>query len=64
MVFLGMILGFIVSKEGKLSYPKKRQAIVTCHHLGILNRFKYSMGWHSLTKKIYQKPCCYHGTYH
>jgi hypothetical protein len=28
MVFLGMILGFIVSKEGKLIDPKKIQAIV------------------------------------
>jgi primosomal protein N' len=28
MVFLGMILGFIVSKEGKLPDPKKIQAIV------------------------------------
>ncbi len=28
MVFLGMILGYIVSKEGKLPYPKKIQAIV------------------------------------
>jgi hypothetical protein len=28
MVFLGMILGFIISKERKLPYPKKIQAIV------------------------------------
>jgi hypothetical protein len=28
MVFLGIILGFIISKEGKLPYPKKIQAIV------------------------------------
>jgi len=28
MVFLGMILGFIVSKEGKLLDPKKMQAII------------------------------------
>jgi hypothetical protein len=28
MVFSGMILVFIVSKEGKLPYPKKIQAIV------------------------------------
>jgi hypothetical protein len=28
MVFSGMILGFIVSKEGKLLYPKKIQVIV------------------------------------
>jgi hypothetical protein len=28
MIFLGMILGFIVSKEGKLPYPKRIQAIV------------------------------------
>jgi hypothetical protein len=28
MVFSGMILGFIVSKEGKLLDPKKIQAIV------------------------------------
>jgi hypothetical protein len=27
MVFSGMSLGFIVSKEGKLPYPKKIQAI-------------------------------------
>jgi len=28
MVFSGMILGYIVSKEGKLLNPKKIQAIV------------------------------------
>jgi hypothetical protein len=28
MVFLRMILGFIVFKEGKLPYPKNIQAIV------------------------------------
>jgi hypothetical protein len=28
MVFLGMILGFIVSKGGKLPYPKKKRAII------------------------------------
>jgi hypothetical protein len=28
MVFLGMILGFIISKEGKLPYPKNIQVIV------------------------------------
>jgi hypothetical protein len=28
MVFSGMILGFIVSKEGKLLDPKKIQAII------------------------------------
>ncbi len=28
MVFLRMILGFIVSKQGKLPYPKKKKAIV------------------------------------
>jgi hypothetical protein len=28
MVFSGMILGFIVSKEGKLLDPKKIQALV------------------------------------
>ncbi len=28
MIFSGMILGFIVSKEGKLSDPKKIQVIV------------------------------------
>jgi hypothetical protein len=28
MVFLGMILGYIISKEGKLPNPKKIQAII------------------------------------
>jgi hypothetical protein len=28
MVFLGIILGFIISKEGKLPNPKKIQAII------------------------------------
>jgi hypothetical protein len=28
MVFLGLILGFIISNEGKLLHPKKIQAIV------------------------------------
>jgi hypothetical protein len=31
MVFLRMILGFIVSKDGKLLDPKKIQAIVWMH---------------------------------
>jgi hypothetical protein len=31
MVFLGMILGFIVSKKGKLLDPKKIQAIIQMH---------------------------------
>jgi hypothetical protein len=33
MVFLGMILGLIVSKEDKLLYPKKIQAIVNMQPL-------------------------------
>jgi hypothetical protein len=28
LVFLGMILGFIISKEGKLPNPKNIQAVV------------------------------------
>jgi hypothetical protein len=44
MVFSGMTLGFIVSKEGKLLDPKKIQAIVNNDHQKILNKFKYSMG--------------------
>jgi hypothetical protein len=28
MVFLGLILGFIISKEGKIPDPKKVQAIM------------------------------------
>jgi hypothetical protein len=28
MIFSGMILGFVVSKEGKLSNPKKIQTII------------------------------------
>jgi hypothetical protein len=31
MVFSGVILGFIVSKEGKLLYLKKIQMIVNMH---------------------------------
>jgi hypothetical protein len=31
MVFFGVILGFIVSKEGKLPYLKKIQVIVNMH---------------------------------
>jgi hypothetical protein len=31
MVFFGIILGFFVSKKGKLPYPKKIQAIVNMH---------------------------------
>jgi hypothetical protein len=52
MVILGMILGFIISKEGKLLDPKKIHAIETCHHLRIPNRFKYSMGWHNFTEVL------------
>jgi hypothetical protein len=31
MVFLGMTIGFIVSKEGKLPNPKKVETIVKMH---------------------------------
>jgi hypothetical protein len=31
MVFSKMVLGFVVSKEGKLPNPKKIQAIVQMH---------------------------------
>jgi len=47
MVFLGMNLGFIVSKEGKLPNPKKIQAIVNMPPLMNANKFKYSLGSHS-----------------
>jgi hypothetical protein len=50
MVILGMILGFIISKEGKLLDLNKIHAIETCHHLRIPNRFKYSTGWHNFTE--------------
>jgi hypothetical protein len=47
MVFSRAILGFIVSKEGKLRNPKKIQT--TCHHLKILGKFKHLMGWYNST---------------
>jgi hypothetical protein len=44
IVFSGMILGFVVFKEGKLPYPKKIQAILNMpppknpQHIQIFNR--------------------------
>ncbi len=55
MVFSRMILGFIVSKEGKLPNPKKIQAIVNMPPLRVHNKFKYSMGWHSFTNVLSKK---------
>ncbi len=55
MVFSRTILGFIVSKEGKLPNPKKIQAIVNMPPLRVHNKFKYSMGWHSFTNVLSKK---------
>jgi hypothetical protein len=41
MVSPGMILGFIISKEGKLLDPKKIEAIVNMPHSKIHNKFKF-----------------------
>jgi hypothetical protein len=49
IIVLGMILGFIVSKEGKILNPKKIQTIVNMPTYESPTKFKYSMGWHNFT---------------
>ncbi len=41
-----MILGFIVSKEGKLLDPKKIEAITNMPIPRNPQQIQYSMGWH------------------
>jgi hypothetical protein len=55
MVFSRTILGFIVSKEGKLPNPKKIQTIVNMPPPRIHNRFKYLMGWHNFISVLSKK---------
>jgi hypothetical protein len=46
IVFSRMILGFIVSKEGKLLDPKKIEAITNMPIPRNPQQIQYSMGWH------------------
>jgi hypothetical protein len=58
MVFFGMILGFIVSKERKLPNLKKLQVIVNMSPC-------LSIEWDgTILQMFYQKNYYYHGTYH
>ncbi len=45
IMFLGTILGFIVSKEGKIMDPKKVEALVNMLILLPLKRSKFLTGW-------------------
>jgi hypothetical protein len=44
LVFSGMILGFIISKEDKLLDPKRSKQLLTCCLLPTFMTFKYVMG--------------------
>jgi hypothetical protein len=46
MVFLRIILGFILSKEGNVMDPKKVEDLVMPIPI-TLRRSKFSMGWHN-----------------
>jgi hypothetical protein len=45
MVFLGLILRFIISKEGKIPHPKKVQAIMNMPYLAIHNKLRILIAW-------------------
>jgi hypothetical protein len=47
MVFLGMILGFIISKQRKLPSPKKIEAIINMPPPKNPQHIKVFNGWHS-----------------
>jgi hypothetical protein len=47
LVHLGIILEYVVSKEGKLTNPKKNSTIVHMPTPKHLRTFKFSMGWHN-----------------
>jgi hypothetical protein len=49
MVFSGTILGFIVSKEGKIMDPKKVEALVDMLVPITPKEIQVSNGWHSFT---------------
>jgi hypothetical protein len=66
MVFLGTILGFIVSKEGKVMDPKKIEALVN-----MLDQLTYypprnpNFQWDGIILRMfYQKNCLYYVTNH
>ncbi len=57
MVFFGMIMGFIMSKEDKLLDLRKSKPYPTCMYLSIYIKFKFLMVWHNyinvLLKALY-----------
>jgi hypothetical protein len=63
IVVLGMILGFIVSKEGKILDPKQIQKIV---NMPIYESPKNSsIQWDgTILQMFYKKLCCNYGNYH
>jgi hypothetical protein len=64
MVFSRMILGFIISKKGKLSNPNKIQAIVNMPTTQE-SKIDSSIQWDGTILQIfYQNLCYYYGTYH
>jgi hypothetical protein len=64
MVFARMVLGFIVSKEGKLPYPKRIQVIVK-HVTTKESTTNLSIQWDGIILQMFYKNlCCYYGTYH
>jgi len=64
MVFSRMILGFIISKKGKLSNPNKIQAIVNMPTTQE-SKIDSSIQWDgTILQFFYQNLCYYYGTYH
>jgi hypothetical protein len=64
MVFLGMILGFIVSKEGKLPNPKKIQVIINMPPPMNPQQIQVLNGMAQFYICFIKKNCYYYGTYH
>jgi hypothetical protein len=52
MVFLGTILGFIGSKEGKVMDHKKVEALINMSIPTTARKSKCSMGWHSFISAL------------
>jgi hypothetical protein len=52
MVFSRTILGFIMSKEGKVMDPKKDEALVNMPIPYYPHVIQVSMGWHSFTSVL------------
>jgi hypothetical protein len=63
MVFSGMILGFIISKEGKLLDSKKIQAIINLPPPKNPQQIQVFIGMAQFYKCFIKNICYYYGTY-